>query len=159
MFEYILYLLFFYCWEQVLFTLRFSLLLSLNDAFVDSVEDEGSFKFSPKAEFTSPLQQTLKQNHCASRNSISVQKANERTDFVFFKILFVNTFIQTIPCNFDFIGKLSHFHLQISRFSSVLLRRVSSSFFLLFSFLMKLSNQSVTHHLANYLKVLFAMYF
>ena len=33
----------------------FSLLSSLNDAFVDTVDDEDSFKFSPKTEFTLPL--------------------------------------------------------------------------------------------------------
>ena len=40
----------------MLFILRVSSLLSsLNDAPVDIVDDEGSFEFSPKAEFTSPL--------------------------------------------------------------------------------------------------------
>ena len=46
----------FYYWQQVLFTLRVSSLLSpLNDASGDIVVDEGSFQFSPEAEFTSPL--------------------------------------------------------------------------------------------------------
>ena len=40
-----------------------SLLSSLNDASVGIVDDEGSFEFSLKAEFTSPLQQTLRQDH------------------------------------------------------------------------------------------------
>ena len=38
----------------------FSLLSSSNHASVDIVDEEGSFEFSPKAEFTSALQQTLK---------------------------------------------------------------------------------------------------
>ena len=51
---YILFI-FFYC-QQVLFTLRVSSLLSpLNDVSVDIVGDEGSFQFSPEAEFASPL--------------------------------------------------------------------------------------------------------
>ena len=33
----------------------FSLVPSLNDNYVDITEDEGSFEFSPKTEFTSPL--------------------------------------------------------------------------------------------------------
>ena len=46
---------FYYC-QQVLFTIRVSLLLSLlNDASVSIVDDEGSFQFSPEAEFASPL--------------------------------------------------------------------------------------------------------
>ena len=55
-FEYILHPIFFYYCQQVLFTLRVSSLLSpLNDASGDIVVDEGSFQFSPEAEFTSPL--------------------------------------------------------------------------------------------------------
>ena len=47
---------FFYHCQQVLFKLRVSSLLSpLNDASVDIVDDEGSFQFSPEAEFTSHL--------------------------------------------------------------------------------------------------------
>ena len=43
---------FYYC-QKVLFTLRVSsLLFSLNDASFDVVDDEGSFEFSPEAEFT-----------------------------------------------------------------------------------------------------------
>ena len=46
----------FYYWQQVLFTLRASLLLSpLNGASVDVADDEISFQFAPEAEFTSPL--------------------------------------------------------------------------------------------------------
>ena len=46
----------FYCWQQVLFKLRVSSLLStLNDASVDIVDDEDSFQFSAEAEFTLPL--------------------------------------------------------------------------------------------------------
>ena len=46
---------FYYC-QQDLFELRVSSLLSLlNDSYVDSVDDEGSFQFSPEAEFTSHL--------------------------------------------------------------------------------------------------------
>ena len=46
----------------------FSLLLSSNDVSVDIGDDKGSFEFSPKAEFTSTLHQTLKQNHHTSHN-------------------------------------------------------------------------------------------
>ena len=46
---------FYYC-QQVLFTLRnSSLLLPLNEASVDIFDDEGTFQFSPEAEFTSSL--------------------------------------------------------------------------------------------------------
>ena len=46
---------FYYC-QQVLFSLRVSsLLFSLNDVSVDLVDDEGSFQFSPEAEFKRPL--------------------------------------------------------------------------------------------------------
>ena len=67
----------FYFCQQALFELRVSSLLSLiDDASVDIVDDEGSFQFSPEGElasplyvrFTSPLQQTLKQNHRALYN-------------------------------------------------------------------------------------------
>ena len=51
---YILFI--FYYWQQVLFTLRGSSLLSpYNDAFVDIIDYEGSFQFSPETKFTSPL--------------------------------------------------------------------------------------------------------
>ena len=73
-FEYILHPIFFYYCQQVLFTLRVSSLLSpLNHASGDIVVDDGSFQFSPEAEFTSPLQQILKQNHGASLNCYSVK--------------------------------------------------------------------------------------
>ena len=57
MFEYILYPIYFLILLiRFFFTLRVSSLLSpLNDASVDIVYDEGSFQFSPEAEFTSPL--------------------------------------------------------------------------------------------------------
>ena len=43
-----------YYWQQVLFTWRVSSLLSpLNDAFIDFVNKEGSFQFSPEAELIS----------------------------------------------------------------------------------------------------------
>ena len=65
----------FFYWEQVLFTLRVSSLLSpLNDASGGIVDDEGFFSFLLKLNshhpntFTSPLQQTLKQNQRASNN-------------------------------------------------------------------------------------------
>ena len=46
----------FYYFQQVLFTLRVSSLLSpLNDASGDIIDDEGSFQFSAETEFTSPL--------------------------------------------------------------------------------------------------------
>ena len=48
--------LFFYYYQQVLFALRvFSLLLPSSDSSGDIVDGEGSFQFSSKAEFTSPL--------------------------------------------------------------------------------------------------------
>ena len=62
MFEYNLYpiYLFCYCWQS-LFPLRvFSLLSSSNDPSADIADDEGSSEFSPKTQFTSILQQTLK---------------------------------------------------------------------------------------------------
>ena len=46
----------FYYYQQVLFTLRVSSLLSsLNDASGDIADYESSFQFSPEAEFKSPL--------------------------------------------------------------------------------------------------------
>ena len=70
----------FYCWQQVLFKLRVSSLLStLNDASVDIVDDEDSFQFSSEAElhypytFTSPLQKTQNQNHCAWHDYYSLK--------------------------------------------------------------------------------------
>ena len=64
----------FYYYQQVLFTLRVSSLLTpLNDASGNIVDGESSFQFSPEAEYTSPLQQTLKQNHRASHNCYSVK--------------------------------------------------------------------------------------
>ena len=70
----------FYDWEQVLFTLRVSSLLSpLNDASGGIVDDEGFFSFLLKLNshhpntFTSPLQQTLKQNQRASNYCYSVK--------------------------------------------------------------------------------------
>ena len=50
----IFYILFiFYHCQQILFTLRVSSLLwSSNDASADIADDEGSFQFSPEAEFT-----------------------------------------------------------------------------------------------------------
>ena len=44
-----------------------------NDAFVDIVGDEGSFQFCIETAFTSPLQQTLKQNHRALHNCYKVK--------------------------------------------------------------------------------------
>ena len=65
----------FFYWEQVLFTLRVSSLLSpLNDASGGIADDESFFSFLLKLNshhpdtFTSPLQQTLKQNQRASNN-------------------------------------------------------------------------------------------
>ena len=79
-FKYILYLIYFLLLPTVLFTLRVSSLLSpLSDASVDFVDNEVSFQFFPEAEFiplhtfTSPLQQTLKQNHRASHNCCSIK--------------------------------------------------------------------------------------
>ena len=55
-FEYIYIPFIFYYCLQLLVTLRVSsLLLSLIDAFVDIVADQGCFKFSPESEFTSHL--------------------------------------------------------------------------------------------------------
>ena len=51
----------FYYYQQVLFTLGVSSLLTpLNDASGDIVDGESFFQFSPEAEYTSLLQQTLK---------------------------------------------------------------------------------------------------
>ena len=48
------------CWQS-LFPLRgFSLLSSSNDPSVDIADNEGSSEFSPKCQFISTLQQTLK---------------------------------------------------------------------------------------------------
>ena len=70
----------FYYWEQLSITLRVSSLLwPLNDASVGIVDDQGFFSFLLKLNshhpctFTSPLQQTLKQNQRASHNSYSVK--------------------------------------------------------------------------------------
>ena len=69
----------FYYWQQVLFTLRISSLLSpMNDAF---------FSFHLKLNsnhpytFTSPLQQTLKENQRASQNCYSVKNMLKLLEF------------------------------------------------------------------------------
>ena len=51
MFEYNLHTIFFPIIAGKTFTL---LLSSSNDASADIIDDEGSFEFSPKAQFTSP---------------------------------------------------------------------------------------------------------
>ena len=62
-----------------------SLLPPLNDASSDIIDDEGSFQFSTKAEFTSPLYvhitfaAELKHNHRASHNFYSVQNTLKLT--------------------------------------------------------------------------------
>ena len=78
----------FYYWEQVLFTLRVSSLLSpLNDASGGIVDDEGFFNFLLKLNshhpntFISPLQQTLKQNQQASNNCYNVKNMLKRVAF------------------------------------------------------------------------------
>ena len=48
---------------------------------VDNDDDEGSFEFSPKTEFTSILQQTLKQNHRISHNCHSVKSMSKLLAF------------------------------------------------------------------------------
>ena len=57
--EYMVYikLIYYYQW-QTLFTFK-SLFVTVTIASIDIVADECSFGFLPKAEFTSPLQQTL----------------------------------------------------------------------------------------------------
>ena len=56
MFEYILYLIYFLLPSSFIYINIISSLLSLLNAIsVDIVDDEGSFQFSPEAEFTSPL--------------------------------------------------------------------------------------------------------
>ena len=56
MFEYNLYPIFSVIVGKTSYTLRATLLLSSSiDVSADTVDDEGSFEFSPKAEFTSPL--------------------------------------------------------------------------------------------------------
>ena len=55
-------------------TNKFYLLLSLiNDASVDIVDDQGFSPLSPEIEFTSLLQQTLKQKHRALQNCYDVK--------------------------------------------------------------------------------------
>ena len=60
---------------SLIYIKSFFIILPLNDASGDIVGDEGSSQVSPEAKFTSPLytftsplQQTLKQNHRASHN-------------------------------------------------------------------------------------------
>ena len=61
MFEYNLYPIYILLSQtNFIYIKSFSLLSSSNNASVDIVDEKGSFEFSPKAEFTSTLQQTLK---------------------------------------------------------------------------------------------------
>ena len=46
----------------------FLITIIIHDASVDMFDDEDSFKFSSKPEFTSNLEQTLKDNHGTSHN-------------------------------------------------------------------------------------------
>ena len=79
----------FYYWEEVLFTLKVSSLLSpLNDASGGIVDEEGFYLFSPEAEFASPLyvqitlkQQSLKQNQRASHNCYCVENMLKPLEF------------------------------------------------------------------------------
>ena len=76
MFEYNLYSIYIVLLPTnfILFVLRVSSFCNHpNDASVDIIDDEGYFKFSFKAEFTSTLQETLKQNDCPSHNCHSVK--------------------------------------------------------------------------------------
>ena len=62
----------FYCWQQVLLTLRISSVLSsLNDAFFSFLLKLNSLH---PYMFTKPLRHTLKQNQSASHNCYSVKK-------------------------------------------------------------------------------------
>ena len=67
-------------------------LLSLNNASGDIVDDEGSLQFSPEAEFTSPLQRTLKQNH---RASLSCYSVTNMLKFLAFKWLLNELLLET----------------------------------------------------------------
>ena len=140
------YISFIFCYcQQVLFTWRvYSLLSLLNNISADIIDDEGSFQFSSEAEFTSPLQQTLQQNHRALLNCYSVKNSLKLWTFKcllnellletewsvvmliwwffsikfiksFLKFSFFNIFIQTISLVvLTSLEKMSLFHLQIS---------------------------------------------
>ena len=132
---------FYYC-QQVLFTLRISSLLSLlNDAFFSFLLKLNSHHLYT---FTSLLQQTLKQNQCASHNCYSVKNILKLLAFKwllnevlletklsevmliwwfvsvksirpFLKFSFFNMFFQMIPLVISTsLEKLNLFHLQIS---------------------------------------------
>ena len=132
----------FYYWQQVLFTLRISSLLSpLNDAFFSFLLKLNSHHLYT---FTSLLQQTLKQNQCASHNCYSVKNILKLLAFKwllnevlletklsevmliwwfvsvksirpFLKFSFFNMFFQMIPLVISTsLEKLNLFHLQIS---------------------------------------------
>ena len=132
----------FYYWQHVLLALRISsLLLPLNDAFFSFLL---SMNLRHPYTFTSPLQQTLKWNQRASHNCYSVTNMLKLLAFkwllnellretklseVILILWFVSVkFIRPIlkfsflicffsndsPCNFNYIGKMSLFHLQIS---------------------------------------------
>ena len=66
--------------------------LSLNKASGDFVDDEGSLQYSPEAEFTSPLQRTLKQNH---RASLSCYSVTNMLKFLAFKWLLNDLLLET----------------------------------------------------------------
>ena len=107
--------------------------------------------------FTSALQQTLKQNHGASHNCNSVKTMLKLSAFKkllnellletewseamlmwwfvsikfirsFLIYFFFNIFIKAILCNFNLTGRTVPFPSTDITFSSVLLRKVSSSF-------------------------------
>ena len=132
----------FYYWQHVLLALRISsLLLPLNDAFFSFLL---SMNLRHLYTFTSPLQQTLKWNQRASHNYYSATNMLKLLAFkwllnellretklseVILILWFVSVkFIRPIlkfsflicffsndsPCNFNYIGKMSLFHLQIS---------------------------------------------
>ena len=65
----------------------FLLQSSSNDASVDVVDDESSFEFSPKTEFTLNLQQSLKYNHCTSNNCRTVKDMLQLLAFKWLLIL------------------------------------------------------------------------
>ena len=134
----------FYYWQQVLFTLKISSLLSpLNDGFFSfllKLNQEIHHLYT----FTSLLQQTLKQNQCASHNCYSVKNMLKLLAFKwllkellletklsevmliwwfvsvksirpFLKFSFFNMFFQMIPLVISTsLEKLNLFHLQIS---------------------------------------------
>ena len=84
--------------------------ISSNDASADIVDDEGSFEFSPKAEFASPLQQAPKQQYGTLHNYYSIPKH--------LKLLAFKYLLRRFCSNFNFIGKTVPF-LSVSIYTYI----------------------------------------